>query len=132
MIGYALQSQPEIPTDLPRTDPPITSDTVSLLMDDVVSFLGADKLITPDDLRGDYNSLREALIDLGPEQFWPDVDDVRGKVLIIGGGAALHLSCAHSCPRCSTCIDSCVNVCKHACSTFSMVLLCHSNECGCF
>lgn len=82
---------------MPRTDPPISAETVSLLMNDTVSILGADKLITPDDLRGTYDSLRRALDELGPEQFWPDVDTVRGKVLIIAAGEVLTVCCSE-CP----------------------------------
>lgn len=88
-----MQVNPGLPTEMPRTDPPTSAETVSLLLNNTVSILGAEKLVTPDDLRGSYASLREALGDLGPEQFWPDVDTLRGKMLIIAGGEAPQLFC---------------------------------------
>jgi hypothetical protein len=82
-----LQENPnEIPPEMPKIDPPTSAATVSLLLNATVSALGAEKLITPNDLRGNYATLREALSTLGPEKFWPDVDTLRGKILVIGGG----------------------------------------------
>lgn len=105
-----LQSNPGLPIDMPRTDPPISAETVSLLMNATVSILGADKLLTPDDLRGDYDSLREALGTLGPEQFWPDVDAVRGKIIIVGGGEAL--------PACVVLSQLCTVYCRRCCRMY--------------
>ena len=42
------------------------------------SYLG-DRLITPDDVKGDFASLREAIERRG----WPLLDDVRGKVMFV-------------------------------------------------
>lgn len=89
-----MQNTPGVDLEMPRTDPPISAETVSLLIDEAVTVLGTEKLITPDDLRGNFASLREALSELGPEQFWPNVDTLRGKMLIIGGGKR---TAPHSC-----------------------------------
>ena len=83
-----LQSNPGVDLVMPRTDPPISADTVSLLIDEIVAVLGIETLVTPDDLRGNFSSLREALSELGPEQFWPDVETLGGKIVIIGGGTS--------------------------------------------
>ena len=61
--------------------------TVKELLDTYVNVLGSDKIVKPDDLRGDYPSLQAALLDKGADAFWPDVDSVRGKFFIIPGGA---------------------------------------------
>lgn len=44
-----------------------------------LSYLGKDKLLTPDDVRGKFNSLNEAILTNG----WPVLDSVRGKFLIV-------------------------------------------------
>lgn len=90
-VEEANGNTPGVDLEMPRTDPPISAETVSLLIDEAVTVLGTEKLITPDDLRGNFASLREALSELGPEQFWPNVDTLRGKMLIIGGGFGSYL-----------------------------------------
>lgn len=83
---HCMQSNEGLPQDLPKTDPPITTQTVSLLLANILQVFGREKLLTPDDLRGNYGSLREALNALGPAKFWPDLDVVRGKVVVVVGG----------------------------------------------
>ncbi len=51
-----------------------------------------DKVITPDDVRGSYATLREAVLD----QQWPTLGDARGKVVfIMEGGAVPHYTVNH-------------------------------------
>jgi hypothetical protein len=38
-----------------------------------------DRLITPDDVKGDYGSLREAIVHRG----WPTLGEIRGKVMFV-------------------------------------------------
>jgi hypothetical protein len=80
-----LQTTEGLPSELPRTDPPISTEATQLLLGDISNTFG-DKLLTPDDLRGNYDSLRSALRAVGPSQFWPDLDAARGKVIAIVGG----------------------------------------------
>jgi len=44
---------------------------------EIRSVLSADRLITPDDVRGDSGSLREGVLDRG----WPGLESSRGKIL---------------------------------------------------
>lgn len=60
------------------------------MVETYVRILGTDKIVKPDDLRGEYASLQAALQDKGADTFWPDVDSVRGKFFIIGGGTLHH------------------------------------------
>lgn len=48
-------------------------------LDAVTLEIMGDKLITPDEVRGEYATLREAITEGG----WPLLDDVRGRVLIL-------------------------------------------------
>jgi hypothetical protein len=55
---------------------------------EVVSVLGRDKIITPDDVRGDHATLREAVT----SKQWPTVNESRGKfifLLLPGSGGAV-------------------------------------------
>ena len=58
------------------------------LDDELVSVLGRDKLFVPDDLRGPYRTLQEAIL----KQGWPALSEVRGKFIFIldEGGAKLE------------------------------------------
>ena len=91
----ALQENPQYPADFQRTDPPITTETASLLLATVVEALGRDKLLVPDDLRGGAEYLRQALLERGPDNFWPELESVRGKIILIVAGAPLRPS--HPC-----------------------------------
>jgi hypothetical protein len=45
--------------------------------DEIRSVFPTNQLITPDSIRGDFETLREAVLQRG----WPDLDQVRGKIL---------------------------------------------------
>lgn len=50
-----------------------------LLDKEIVDVIGRDKLITPDDLRGDYSSLKQAI----ENNNWPLVSQSRGKMIFM-------------------------------------------------
>ena len=55
---------------------------------EVRSVFGPDQLLTPDDVRGDYPTLREAVLARG----WPKLGDVRGKVLLAIDEKEAHIA----------------------------------------
>jgi hypothetical protein len=57
--------------------PPITAADLDALDAEILSVFDDDEVITPDDVRGDHDSLEEAIAEDG----WPLLDDVRGQVL---------------------------------------------------
>lgn len=85
-----VQGTAVCPAKWPRTEPPVSSQTVKSMLDRFVAILGSDKLVKPDALRGNFSTLVEALKLKGAVKFWPDVDSVRGKFFIIGGGMILN------------------------------------------
>lgn len=50
-----------------------------LLDQEIIEVLGRDKIITPDDIRGDFPTLREAVL----AHNWPFLSESRGKVLFM-------------------------------------------------
>jgi len=63
---------------IPFTDPvPTTPDLLDALDVEIRSVIPADKLITPDDLRGDHATLDEAV----KADAWPLLSESRGKIL---------------------------------------------------
>ncbi|WP_083678206.1 Ca2+-dependent phosphoinositide-specific phospholipase C [Lacinutrix venerupis] len=66
---------------------PFTSDVYDVLDQTLVSILGRNKIITPDDVRGDYQTLNEAVL----AKNWPTVEASQGKFifLLLPGGAGL-------------------------------------------
>ncbi|ASZ10269.1 phosphatidylinositol-specific phospholipase C1-like protein [Chitinophaga pendula] len=58
---------------------PFSEKAFDELDQEVVSVLGRDKLITPDDIRGSYPSLREAVL----ANNWPTVKAARGKFIFL-------------------------------------------------
>ena len=102
-----MQANPQYPTDFQRTIPAVTTETAALLLDQIVVELGREKLVVPDDLRGDADYPRQALSERGPQGFWPDVDTVRGKIILVVTGApcttAAPLPLRPMLPRCTGC-----------------------------
>lgn len=66
---------------------PFTSEVYDQLDDLVINTLGRDKVITPDDVRGDYLTLEEAIL----ANNWPDVKSSLGKFifLLLPGSAGI-------------------------------------------
>ncbi|WP_288376041.1 phosphatidylinositol-specific phospholipase C1-like protein [Chryseobacterium culicis] len=56
-----------------------TSKLFDDLDDELKKYLGKDKIITPDDIRGSYKTLNEAVV----HKNWPKVKDVKGKFLFV-------------------------------------------------
>ena len=59
--------------------PPVTPEALRTFDAEVRSVFDADRLVTPDDVRGDHESLEAAV--LAGE--WPTVDDARGRVMFV-------------------------------------------------
>ncbi len=60
--------------------PPVFSGTALDSIDlEIRTHLGMDKLITPDHVRGDFESVEQAVL----AGNWPNLDDVRGKFLFV-------------------------------------------------
>ncbi|WP_299796519.1 phosphatidylinositol-specific phospholipase C1-like protein [uncultured Maribacter sp.] len=66
---------------VPQTREPLLFDKNALdaLDDEIKSVLPASQLITPDDVRGDFNSLEKAILTKG----WPSLNNVKGKFLFV-------------------------------------------------
>lgn len=58
-------------------DPVKLYDKFELVESDILSVFPKSRIIKPDDVRGDYPTLREAIINAG----WPTLAETRGKVL---------------------------------------------------
>jgi hypothetical protein len=87
MIEIKTQSVPEaavaegidLTIDLPWTIPlPTTPELLDALDAEITSVFPPDRLITPDDVRGNAPTLESAVLDRG----WPPIEDSRGKVLV--------------------------------------------------
>jgi hypothetical protein len=112
-----VQVGSQCPRTWPVHDPPISSATVQRLMREVVSLLGAARLVTPDTLRGPYATLHDALRTRGPAHFWPDSASLRGKFLVIGGGILQLPRPCHLAPAAvlaSGCV-ACAPACRCTC-----------------
>lgn len=66
---------------------PFTAKAFEELDEQVLRSIGRDKIITPDDVRGGYATLREAVL----AQNWPTVKEARGKFvfLLLPGSAGM-------------------------------------------
>jgi hypothetical protein len=66
--------------DLHMTEPePFTSATFDALDAEIRSVFSADEMITPDDVRGHYDTLNQAVL----AGNWPTLDRARGKVVFL-------------------------------------------------
>jgi len=78
----------EIPADLPidfTVPVDMTPELFGELEDEITSVFPQDRIITPDDVRGDAPTLREAVL---AGDAWPAIDEARGHVLfaMVNGG----------------------------------------------
>ena len=62
-------------------DVPFTQNGVDSLEQEIVDIFGPDfdQLLTPDDLRKDYATINEAILDGG----WPTLKEARGKIILV-------------------------------------------------
>jgi hypothetical protein len=65
---------------------PWTPEQFDALQDEILSVFDRERIITPDDVRGDHATLEEAVL---AGDAWPALDDARGHVLfaLVDGGA---------------------------------------------
>lgn len=72
---------------------PFSSDIYDALDQTLVAILGREKIIAPDDVRGDYKTLNEAVLNKN----WPTVQASQGKFifLLLPGGAGLTSESAY-------------------------------------
>jgi hypothetical protein len=77
-----------LPASLNATVPaPIDAAALDAVDAEIRSVFDEDRLLTPDDVRGDAATLRDAVTATG----WPEVDDVRGQVMFfLDNGGELH------------------------------------------
>ena len=61
----------------PATPPQVDSALLSALDGEITSVFGPDEIITPDDVRGEAATLRDAVTNSG----WPTLTEARGKVM---------------------------------------------------
>lgn len=74
----------ELDLDLPWAVPvETTSEVLSSLDDEVRSVFSPDRLLEPDDVRGDAATLADAVEGIG----WPELASVRGQVVVVLNGA---------------------------------------------
>jgi hypothetical protein len=67
---------PPLPFDF-AIPPQMTPELFVEMEAEILSVFPQDQILTPDDVRGDADTLEEAVLDGG----WPEVDDLRGKVM---------------------------------------------------
>ena len=73
----------EIPADLPidfTVPVDMTPELFEALEEEITSVFPTDRLITPDDVRGDAATLREAVL---AGNAWPTIDEARGRVMFV-------------------------------------------------
>ena len=58
---------------------PFTASAYDSLDQALLSVLPREKILTPDDVRGEYATLEEAILTQG----WPELDKVKGKILFV-------------------------------------------------
>lgn len=62
-----------------RRLPPLNAKQLDQMDEDIRAVFPVDKLITPDDLRGEFATLEEAVLKRG----WPTLESARGKVFVV-------------------------------------------------
>ncbi|WP_353072503.1 phosphatidylinositol-specific phospholipase C1-like protein [Tunturiibacter gelidiferens] len=79
-IFILVETKQGSPGKLKLTEPePFTSATFDALDAEIRSVFPASELITPDDVRGHYDTLNEAVL----AGNWPSLDSARGKVIFL-------------------------------------------------
>jgi hypothetical protein len=77
MLEAKTDTIPVLPN--PTKITPLTSELFDVLDQEIVSVLGRERLITPDDLLGGYATLRQA----SAAKNWPKLSDSRGKFIFL-------------------------------------------------
>lgn len=78
---FVTMNTKDDPVDKPgfTVPEPFTAEVLDQLDKTVLTALGSEKLITPDQVRGDYTTLESAILDGN----WPTLSDARGKFLFV-------------------------------------------------
>ncbi|MEP5613322.1 MAG: Ca2+-dependent phosphoinositide-specific phospholipase C, partial [Cyclobacteriaceae bacterium] len=58
---------------------PFTAEALETIDSEIRDVFSSEQLITPDLVRGDFTSLEDAILENG----WPELDDLRGKILFV-------------------------------------------------
>lgn len=58
---------------------PFTSEAFDALDNEILSIFPKERIVTPDDVRGDFETLDEAVKLMN----WPEIDKVRGKLILV-------------------------------------------------
>ena len=58
---------------------PFTPEVFDAFEAEILSVISKDKIITPDDVRGEYKTLEEAVLNWN----WPKLDDARAKMILV-------------------------------------------------
>ena len=79
-IFILVEAKQDLPKGLNLTVPePFTTATFDALDAEIRSVFPANELITPDDVRGGYDSLEEAVLN----GHWPSLESARGKIVFL-------------------------------------------------
>lgn len=66
-------------SDFGRTPLPFSKEALGSIDDEIRTYLGDDKVLSPDEIRGDFDSLEQAVLNGG----WPTLAQSRGKFLFV-------------------------------------------------
>lgn len=66
-------------SDFGRKPLVFSKEALGTIDEEIFSYLGTEEIITPDDVRGEYNTLEQAVLDGG----WPTLEESRGKFLFV-------------------------------------------------
>lgn len=58
---------------------PFTQDVLKVIDEEILTVFNLDELITPDLIKGEFNSLEEAILTVG----WPSIEELKGKILFV-------------------------------------------------
>ena len=78
-IAILLESKDTADFPAPPDPLPIGTPELDALDDEIRSVFPENRIITPDDVRGSQATLEDAVLSDG----WPEIDDVRGKVMFL-------------------------------------------------
>jgi hypothetical protein len=78
VIAFNIKDELRTAHDPPEA-PALDSEAWNALDREIVSAVGREHMITPDDVRGDHETLDDAVL----AEDWPALDDARGKLLFV-------------------------------------------------
>lgn len=78
-IAILLEAKDTIDIATPPNPLPIGPAELDALDDEILSVFPQNQVVTPDDVRGSHATLEDAILTDG----WPEIDDLRGKVMFL-------------------------------------------------